>query len=523
MSKRALVLGITRLGDLVQTEPMIRTLKRSKSVDYVDLLVERSFRDIASQLECVDQVHEVDFRSILGRLDQGQATLPLKSYLELSGVVSSEQYSRVINVTHSRPSMVLASLARSPVDGVTMDREGLQIVNNAWLQYFFATNLARPWCSFNLVDIYVNAIDHNVRFEDRRSRLDGKCPIKSVKCRDFVGMSVLLHVGASQSNKQWPLDRFVDLAESLLDRGAMVTLIGTGNDALVKCFPANRRLHSLIGQTSVRELVEVCDQADLMISADSGPVHVAAARNLPLVVIEGGSAHGFETAPYIEGAYVVQPHLHDLMSRIPGKQVTSASALNVSGETVLSTIEHFLGGSLPICASSQCTVYRTKAGTTIPGLELEAICGANIEYEEWQRSLRFFWYQAISETLSGKSKRVNPLTEAFKDAAEACSEVSNAGMSINKLEQAATLLSIAEQKLSHLIKKTPPLYHVNAFLQIARSSVSGSLPNSQAEELKILYLRMAKASEVLTNRLSETIPDSNQIKYLQEEAHEDLH
>ncbi len=70
--------------------------------------------------------------------------------------------------------MVLTSLiGGSRVQGVALDSAGLQIVRNEWLTYFFATNLARPWSAFNLVDIYVNAAQGEKSFAERLPQLRG--------------------------------------------------------------------------------------------------------------------------------------------------------------------------------------------------------------------------------------------------------------------------------------------------------------------------------------------------------------
>ncbi len=493
MSRHALVIGITRLGDIVQTEPMVRALKAGGRFERVSFLVERSFSDIAGRIASVDDLKCVDFDAILGRLDRHSAVLPMREYLVLADSLKSNRFDAVYNVTHSRPSMMLAALASNEAQGVTLDRQGMQVVNNRWFQYFFATNLARPWCSFNLVDIYVNAVDPLVAQAERKPQLISGSGRNKRSLNSNDG-EVLLHVGASKSDKQWPLEKFVALSQYLLDRGLKVTLLGGGKSSSIsEAFPAHKNFRDLLGITTVDDLFDLCQNASLMVSADSGPVHIAAACDLSIIAIEGGSAHGFETAPYSTGSIVIQPHLDRVMTRRPGKQVTSAPADLVSVETVISAIEYLAGASNQITSSSQCTVYETFVNKDVPGLDLRAISGSNSEYEQWQQKLRRFWWHIGGSQHYGNVSYANELKSLATASAKSARLISQAGHNFTALEQGAASLSVAEQALTKMIEAYPPLHHLNYFLQIARSSVQGESPQEQARELEKLYDDVAEA------------------------------
>ncbi|MBL0061221.1 MAG: glycosyltransferase family 9 protein [bacterium] len=497
MSRRALVIAVTRLGDIIQTEPMVRALKAEGRFDKATVLVERSFADIAGRITSADELKCIDFEAILGRLDRSCAALPMREYLALADWLLRNSFDTVYNVTHSRPSMMLAALASHETQGVTLDQQGMQVVNNRWLQYFFATNLARPWCSFNLVDIYVNAVDPLVAQSERKPQLvsGGARDKRTLKFNDG---EVLLHVGASKSDKQWPLEKFVVLSQYLLDRGLSVTLLGGGkSEAISRAFPAHKNFQDLLGMTSIGDLFDLCQNASLLVSADSGPVHVAAACDLPIIAIEGGSAHGFETAPYKVGSIVIQPHLDRVMSRRPTKHATSASSDLVSVETVISAIDFLAGGSDQITSSPQCTVYETINGENVPGLDLRAISGSNSEYEEWQQRLRRFWWRVGGGHSSCNSQPANDLTSCAMASAKAARLISQAGNNFTSLEESAASLSATEHSLTKMIEAYPPLHHLNFFLQIARSSVHGELPHEQAQELEKLYDDVAEAAAEL--------------------------
>ena len=501
--RRALVIAVTRLGDLIQTEPMLRALRRSGSADHVTLLVEKSFLPVARLLNGADEIFDIDFEPLLGGLDSRVSGLPLRDHAKLAAWLADSAFDVVFNLTHTRPSMVMSRLTGNTVQGVTLDNDGSQVVRNPWLQYFFATNLARPWSSFNLIDVYVNAVEPAVDFNSRLPQV-GK-PAFGRSVNRWQDAEIVIHAGASQSDKQWPLNRFVELSDLLLDRGARVTLIGGKRSSEISsAFPVHKSFTDRMGQTSVEDLQSLFANASLLVSADSGPVHVAAASGLPIIAIEGGSAHGFETAPYMEGSYVIQPHLDQVLERIPNKTVTSASAERVTVETVMSLIESHFDQHMQFIDSPGCSIYRTAGSADIPGLELVSVSGEHKRYDQWQSVLRRVWWSVIG--LRGRTAENNTsvLSRSFDDARKSAHDIYAASADVKRLASRASALSSAEHALAKELLKHPPLHHVNHFLQIARASVGGESISEMAAELESLYGRFHEAVRELQPLLKAT-------------------
>ena len=90
----------------------------------------------------------------------------------------------------------------------------------------------------------------------------------------------------------WSQANFSELIGRILDRNDIsIVLTGSSEDAadtagICRQMP-DGRVHSIAGQTEVRELAAVIKQLDLLISVDSGPCHMAAAVGTPLVVLWG--------------------------------------------------------------------------------------------------------------------------------------------------------------------------------------------------------------------------------------------
>jgi ADP-heptose:LPS heptosyltransferase len=94
------------------------------------------------------------------------------------------------------------------------------------------------------------------------------------------------------SIRKWPLDRYAELVARLLDdpRNACV-ITGLPSDSEDARFILNRvksdRLVDLTGKTSLRELIDLYNLADLLVTNDSGPAHFAALTGIDVVVFFG--------------------------------------------------------------------------------------------------------------------------------------------------------------------------------------------------------------------------------------------
>ena len=110
------------------------------------------------------------------------------------------------------------------------------------------------------------------------------------------GPFLAVHVSAGRDVKQWPPERFADVAAAIARGHAMsVVLTGTAEDrplvdrAIARLSAMGVDPMRVDGTTDVVMLAAVLQQARLLITADTGPMHLAAAVGTPLVAVFGPS------------------------------------------------------------------------------------------------------------------------------------------------------------------------------------------------------------------------------------------
>jgi len=108
--------------------------------------------------------------------------------------------------------------------------------------------------------------------------------------------------------KRWPVAYFAETAQRLHDLGYAVWLIGSGKDREVAekiVALGNRTARNLCGSTDLGDAIALLSCARLVISNDSGLMHLAAALDRPLIALFGSSSPQF-TPPLSAAAQVVK-------------------------------------------------------------------------------------------------------------------------------------------------------------------------------------------------------------------------
>ena len=108
--------------------------------------------------------------------------------------------------------------------------------------------------------------------------------------------------------KRWPVAYYAETAQRLIAKGFQVWLIGSGKDREVAgqiVGLGNPAARNLCGSTDLADAIALLSCADLVISNDSGLMHLAAAQDRPMIAIFGSSSPEF-TPPLSKEAMVVR-------------------------------------------------------------------------------------------------------------------------------------------------------------------------------------------------------------------------
>ncbi|MBS0183268.1 MAG: lipopolysaccharide heptosyltransferase II [Nitrospira sp.] len=167
------------------------------------------------------------------------------------------------------------------------------------------------------------------------------------------------------SAKRWLSDRFAEVAKRLVRRleqtesahVAVVVLGAKGEESLGEDIAAQLGSRSVVlsGGTTIRELMAVVKRCRLLITNDTGPMHIAAALGVPVVAVFGPTDWR-TTAPYGQARSIVReavdcapcllrecPIDHRCMTRISVDRVYEAAVQQIAGGAGLSGLSRLSG------------------------------------------------------------------------------------------------------------------------------------------------------------------------------------
>jgi len=120
---------------------------------------------------------------------------------------------------------------------------------------------------------------------------------------------IVLAPGAGRATKRWPADKYSELAKYFLNRGYVIALVGGEEDRSV-----GREIQDLlknpvadyIGQLSLQETAIVLKKADLVVTNDTGVMHMAAALDRKIVSLFGPTTVHLGFFPFRASAVVIE-------------------------------------------------------------------------------------------------------------------------------------------------------------------------------------------------------------------------
>ncbi len=148
--------------------------------------------------------------------------------------------------------------------------------------------------------------------------------------------------------KCWPTEKFKELSKLITaEFPHSILVFGTKKEIPIsnEIAKASSRVYSLCGKTSLNEVIAIISKLDLMVTNDSGLMHVSAALDIPSISIFG-STNPVTTGPWSKRAIVVRKALECspcLKRECPRKDMDFACMKQISVEEIFEHVKEVLG------------------------------------------------------------------------------------------------------------------------------------------------------------------------------------
>ncbi|MDX1952760.1 MAG: lipopolysaccharide heptosyltransferase II [Verrucomicrobiota bacterium] len=289
---KILILKPSSLGDVVQALPVLRLLRLHYPKAYIAWWIAENLADLLREDPDIDEM----FLFKRSRYTQPACWPDIIRDLH---AIRSRKFDLVIDLQSLARSGTIAWLANGGMlVGLEDRREG------AHGYYDRAT--PRPSQQTHAVDWYLQVLtDLGIpitgQFEWLPRKQRGVEKIEKILPENQP--LILLNPGARWENKRWPTSHFAEVAAFLAGDhpAATIAILGGKEDNSlaeeIQSQAPSVRFLNLAGKTPLVELIEWIRRGDVMISNDTGPMHIAAAVRTPVVALFGPTSE-LRTGPY---------------------------------------------------------------------------------------------------------------------------------------------------------------------------------------------------------------------------------
>jgi heptosyltransferase-1 len=270
-----LIVRLGALGDVVHAVPAAAALRKAFPAAVIDWLVDAKHRDLVALVTAVDRAIPLEARTPAGwtaavralRRSAYDVAIDLQGLMKSAVLARASGASRVVgfSIWHLREKT-----ARPFYSDVHAAEGGHVIHKN--LRLLRAIGVEDEEIRFPLADLPSRALDQ------LRERIPPG--------RGFA----LINAGAAWPNKRWPPERFGELASFVREACALTPVVvwGPGEERLAdEVIAAASNAAIAAPATGVADLVALARASALLVSGDTGPLHIATAVGAPVVGLFG--------------------------------------------------------------------------------------------------------------------------------------------------------------------------------------------------------------------------------------------
>ena len=289
--KNILIVRTDRLGDVILTMPAVRALRQRFPRARIALLLHPSTQDLVEGQPFVDEII-ID--------DRGREYKGIMGFVKLIRELKAKRFDLAV-IYHTKKRTNLACyLAGIPHRlGYRNDKYGL-LLNHPIVDIRQEGKLHEAQFCFYVLKVFGIAVPPLEKISltvsvHQSAEQWAEGYLRQNNLTDGQKL-IAVHMGASDPSRRWAEERFAELIPQMIKRCRCRIIIVGGDDmrvsvkamiAKIEGRPADGHasILDLTGLTTMAQLTSILRRCRMLVSNDTGPVHLAAALNLPVVSI----------------------------------------------------------------------------------------------------------------------------------------------------------------------------------------------------------------------------------------------
>lgn len=299
---RTLVLQLARFGDIYQTHPVLNALKRLNPGGELHVMTRARFKAALDGFPDI-HLHTMNTADILKPvIEDGDETISLSVLQTFIEQLRAIGFDRIINLSFSPASSYLTDAIATEstvVSGYTRQTDGFLKIPDDPSAYFYAQVGVGRANRYHLTEVFaavagVELIDEDWGMGRRGSKHN----------------QIVVHLGASTRDKIYPAEKWVEVLKQLNGfYSGDIVIVGSADEKAMADTVASQAdgaaIINMAGKTTLSELFKIIGSAELLIGADSAPVHMAALTNTTVLNLSSKAVNFWETGPVTAGSRIL--------------------------------------------------------------------------------------------------------------------------------------------------------------------------------------------------------------------------
>jgi len=281
---KILIIRVTRIGDVLLTTPVVKVLKENYPNAKISFMVSEEIKDILIDNPYIDEIITIKNNIIYKILKEKNKKEVIFSFLKLLKKIKNSNFDWIIDF-HGTGKTAFFSIISFSKNRIGKDKKSFSFVYN----YKYKTN--------NKIHIvndqinYLKFINPNMKYNSLNFVIKTNSKklkdVNNIITKDPNKIIIGIVPFTSHIRKNWNISNFVDICNWINENlNAKIVILGDSSreeDWKEITKKINEPVLNLIGKTSIKELIEIINGLDFLITGDTVPMHIAVAVNTPLI------------------------------------------------------------------------------------------------------------------------------------------------------------------------------------------------------------------------------------------------
>jgi ADP-heptose:LPS heptosyltransferase len=271
-----LIIRFSSIGDIVLTTPVIRCLKKQVPDAEIHFLVKDAFRSVVVNNPYIDKIHVL-----------------AHSWELMIEELLNEEYDYIIDLHHNTKTLRVKN---------ALKKKSFSFYKLNIQKYLLTAFKINVLPKVHIVDRYLKTVE-SFGVKNDGAGLDyfiskeEETTLKDIPASHHAGYIACV-IGAAHGTKRWPVQKWKEFC-SMMDHP--IILLGGPEDAAKGAEIAavdTIKVYNACGKFKLNESADLVRKAKIVISNDTGLMHIAAAYKRPIISLWGNTVPAFGMAPY---------------------------------------------------------------------------------------------------------------------------------------------------------------------------------------------------------------------------------